>query len=191
MSTRKTLEQHLKLKCLCFSNYANPYNALNCGIHTYNINDVGKGAGGDNSANVTVTLTYTAVVATDVTCTTAEKQMTLNILSTVHDNAWGPNMRARIWRGDYPSAVSVEDGVGDVYLLYLRDYGIELRYFGTLSEAEMCALETIHTDAPYEIKVEPEALFQCLEGDIGNNEMRKHVYIAMNTMPPIKITAVN
>lgn len=191
LSVKKVLEAHLKCNNMRFSNYSDRSVALNCTINAWNINDVGKGVDGDNSANVTVSITYTAVIATIATAKptveTATKQMTLNILSTINDNKWGPIMKARVWKNDYPSAVGIEEVTGNVYLVYLREYGIEFSYFAKLSDGELMILETLHTDAPYEIKVDADVLFQCLEGDVGNNELRKNVIIVLNCLPPIQI----
>lgn len=182
----KALSTCLKSKCICISDYKQSFAALNCAVNTWNINNAGKGADGDNSANVTVTLTYTAIVTADDGFNTAEKQMTLHVLSSIADNNWGPVMRARVWRGDYPSAVGVED-TGEVYLLYLRDYGLELRYFSQLTQNEIDALDALHLDAPYEICVNADTLFKALEGDVGNEAMRDNVYIRLNSNVPMNI----
>lgn len=182
----KALSTCLKTKCVCISDYKKSFAALNCAVNTWNINNAGKGAGGDNSSNITLTLTYTAVVAADDGCATADKQMTLNVLSAAADDKWGPVMRARVWRGDYPSAVGIED-TGEVYLLYLREYGLELRYFSQLAQNELEALENIHLDAPYELCVTPDILFKVLEGDVGNEAMRENVYVRLNGSVPMNI----
>lgn len=189
MSVKQVLTAHLKSKTIYFSNYKDRGFALNCAVTSFDINDAGKGVQGDNSSNVTVNISYTAVVAADKECVTADKTMTINILSNINDYKWGPIMRARVWRNDYPSAVGIEDVTGMVYLVYLREFGIEFCGFAKLDDGAMAALETLHRDAPYEIKVRPETLFDCLEGDIGNKALRDNVYIAFNCMPPLNVYA--
>ena len=186
-SAEKALSNCIKsTKCVCISDYKQSYTALNCAITTWNINNAGKGACGDNSANMTLTLTYTAVVASDETCQTADKQMTLNILSPIADDKWGPVMRARVWRNVYPAAVGVET-TGEVYFVYLRDVGLELRYFAQLTDSELANLESVKLDAPYEICVDPDTLFKVIEGDVGNEEMRKNIYINFNSTVNMKV----
>lgn len=186
-SAEKALSNCIKnTKCVCISDYKQTSTVLNCAITSWNISNAGKGAIGDNSANITLTLTYTAVVASDDGCQTADKQMTLNILSPVADYKWGPIMRARVWKSVYPAAVGVET-TGEVYLVYLRDYGLELCYFGQLTDGELANLETVKLDAPYEICVDAETLFKVLEGDVGNEEMRENVYINFNSVVNMKV----
>lgn len=186
-SAEKVLSNCIKsTKCVCISDYKQTYAKLNCAILQWNINNAGKGLEGDNSANMTLTLAYTAVVTADEGCQTANKQMTLNILSPIADDKWGPIMRARVWKNNYPAAVGIET-TGEVYFVYLHDYGLELCYFAQLTESELSNLETIKLDAPYEISIAPDTLFKVIEGDVGNEEMRKNIYVQFNCAVNMKV----
>lgn len=190
-SARCEIERSLRDRRLGFTSYIYPQNMLNCDCTAYEISNVGKGVDGNNEASFTLTLQYTAIDVFDGECKCAQKNMVLNVLSTVGDNAWHMNNITKVWQADYPSAVAVEDSTGEVYFLFLRAWGLELRYFATIPAMKLDALETLHFDRPYRIKLNESVMFDFIEGDIGLIGLRKGVEVEFNTMIPLTVTLAN
>lgn len=186
-AAKKELELYLSKEKLSLSTYGY-HQKLNCTCKKYIISNVGKGEDGDNTASFTLTLQFTAISVNGLEFQHAEREMVLNILSSAGDFAWGVNNIQKVWQGDYPASVAIDDTSGEVYFLYLRPWGIELCYFATLKPQQLEAMNTLKLDIPYSIHLNPDVMFSYIENDVGLIELRKAVEIKFNTVVPITLS---
>jgi hypothetical protein len=181
-AVKRTLEQGN----LAFSSYNS--NLRNYAIlRNFNICNVGR----DNSdaSNMTLSLDYTITLPDDNGCLmTYEKSRQINLLCTLGDCDWTHNMIDYVWNGDYPSTIGIDINTGDVFLVYLRNTCLELRYFSVLDNNQLSRFdEDVNLSRPFKLKVDERALFLVLDGCEGYNHLKENVYIEFNSIPPMRV----
>lgn len=185
-SAYSTLKRTLEQGNLAFSPYNS--NLRNFAIlRNFDICNVGRN--NDDSSNITLNLDYTITLPDENGClNTFEKSRQLNLLCTLGDCEWTHNMIDYVWNGDYPSTVAVDTNTGDVFLVYLRNTCLELRYFSVLDANQLARFEEdINLARPFKIKVHERALFLVLDGAEGYNHLKENVYIEFNSVPPMQV----
>lgn len=157
-----------------------------CSVKHYEICNVGRNA--EDDANLTLNLTYTIAEADDTgILRTFDKTRTLNLLTTAGDIYWTHNMIAKVWDGEYPSTVGYDIASGEVFLVYIRSWGIDLKYFATLSPEALESFDNLNLSRPYKIYIKPDAMFKFIDGCEGTNHLKENLYISFDCMHPIDL----
>ena len=106
------------------------------------------------------------------------RNQTLTVLNTKGDPIWPFMMVAKVWNGEYPAAVAINEETGVVYFVYLLQNALGLTEFSVLKDNELNAVkETINDTAPYRIRVDEDAMFSVLAEEEGNKILHEMVYI--------------
>lgn len=106
------------------------------------------------------------------------RNQTLTILATKGDPIWPYIMTCKVWNGEYPSAVAVNEDTGVVYLVYLLQNALGLTEFSVLKDNQLEAFrESINDLEPYKIKVDEDAMFKVLAEEEGNRVLHEMVYV--------------
>ena len=101
---------------------------------------------------------------------TLNKTQVLTILTTKGDPIWPYIMTVKVWNGEYPSAVALNEETGVVYLLYLRMGSLGLTEFALLQDNQLeCIKESLNEVSPYRIKLDENSMFKVL-GEIEGNK---------------------
>ena len=101
---------------------------------------------------------------------TLNKTQVLTILTTKGDPIWRYIMTVKVWTGEYPSAVAINEETGVVYLLYLRMGSLGLTEFALLQDNQLeCIKESLNEVSPYRIKLDENSMFKVL-GEIEGNK---------------------
>lgn len=101
---------------------------------------------------------------------TLNKTQVLTILTTKGDPIWPYIMTVKVWNGEYPSAVAINEETGVVYLLYLRMGSLGLTEFALLQDNQLeCIKESLNEVSPYRIKLDENSMFKVL-GEIEGNK---------------------
>ena len=109
---------------------------------------------------------------------TLNKTQTLRVLTTKGDTLWPYLMITKVWDGEYPSGVAINEETGVVYLLYLRMNALSLVEFALLRENEKEAIkENLNEVQPYRIRLDEDAMFNVLAEIEGNRHLHEKVCI--------------
>ena len=109
---------------------------------------------------------------------TLNRTQVLRVLNTKGDSIWPYLMVAKVWNGEYPSGVAVNEDTGVVYLLYLRTGSLLLVEFALLKDNEKEAIkEALNEVTPYRIKLDEGAMFDVLAEIEGYRHLHEKVYI--------------
>lgn len=105
----------------------------------------------------------------------------LHVLSAAGVKEWGVSLTHALWGGDFPSTVAVDIDRGDVFFFNIRLQVLELIRCGTMSQDHLTLfLEDIDYVEPYNITIDPDALFQYVAGGEGYNHLKRNILIEFN-----------
>lgn len=109
---------------------------------------------------------------------TLNKTQELTILNTKGDPVWPYLMTTKVWDGDYPSAVAINEETGVVYLLYLRMGSLGLTEFALLKDNQLeCIKESLNEVSPYRIRLDEDAMFKVLGEIEGTRCLHETLFI--------------
>ena len=109
---------------------------------------------------------------------TLNKTQVLTVLNTRGDPIWPYIMTAKVWNGEYPSAVAINEETGVVYLLYLGISSLGLTEFAVLKENQLeCVKESLNEVSPYRIKLDEDSMFKVLGEIEGNRCLHETLFI--------------
>lgn len=159
-------------------------------IKDYNICNVGKGKGADDSANMSLVISYT-MVEIDSTgfCSNCDKTCSIDLYSNIGDTEWTKSMKLKIFEDNYPSTIGVDKDTATLYFVFIQPWGIELKAFATLPDEDFEALEDINVRAPYRIKIDPDAMFMYIDGSEGTSHLRQNLMVEFDCGRPILVRA--
>ena len=107
--------------------------------------------------------------------------LNLVVLNSEGDTKWTSRMRSRVWAGQYPDTVALDRETGEIYLVFLTNWGIELRHFGKMQLNDLEGLLlTINENAPFFIYIAAHAMFNVIDGAEGYNHLLSNLYIQFN-----------
>lgn len=107
--------------------------------------------------------------------------MELLILNSEGDTRWTPRMKANVWANKYPATVAIDINTGEVYLLFLQSWGIELRHFAKMPLGDLTGfMMTLNPVEPFYIYIYADAMFSVLDGAEGYNHLLDNLYIQFN-----------
>ena len=99
-------------------------------------------------------------------------------MNTKGDSIWPYLMVVKVWNGEYPSGVAVNEDTGVVYLLYLKMGSLLLVEFALLKDNEKEAIkEALNEVTPYRIKLDEDAMFNVLAEIEGYRHLHEKVFI--------------
>lgn len=109
---------------------------------------------------------------------TLNKTQELRVLNTKGDEVWPYLMVTKVWDGEYPSTVVVNEETGVVYLMYLGMTSLNLVEFALLKDNQLEAIrESLNEVTPYKIRLDEEAMFKVLSEIEGNRYLHDKVFI--------------
>lgn len=107
-----------------------------------------------------------------------KRTQTLKVLTTKGDKIWPYNIVIKIWDGNYPSGVAVNEETGQIYFLNLRMSGLELVSFAKFTAEELEAFkEDLNEVAPYRIILNEDAMFNYISEYEGNRHLKETLNI--------------
>lgn len=143
------------------------------------------GSEDNDKSNIELYLQFREYTLTDTENQPLEPKLrclNLLLLNPSADTKWTLNMITRVWKNQYPDHVAIDESTGEVYLLFISKWGIELKHFARLNPVELqSVLENIDENNPYYIYILATAMFDVLDGSEGNNHLRKNLYISFKT----------
>lgn len=155
-----------------------------CSLKNYEVCNLGRDP--DDDANLTLSLRYSITEPDELgVLVHCDKERTINLLSTVGDIYWTPNMILKVFDGEYPSTVGYDTASGEVFLVYIMSSGMVFRYFATLSPEHLSAFEDLNRTKPYKIDIEPRAMFRVLDGAEGTNHLKQNLFIEFDCIHPV------
>lgn len=94
-----------------------------------------------------------------------------------------------LWGGKgKPHTVAIDENNGDIYLVYLNDWGMYLQMFERLTEVQKdLVLSEVDEENPFEFGVHKEALYKFIAREEGWRYMRESLYIQFNTINPLTV----
>ena len=109
---------------------------------------------------------------------TLNKTQVLTILNTKGDIVWPYLMVTKVWNGEYPSTVAINEETGVVYLVFLRMGSLGLTEFALLKKNELeCIKDSLNESEPYRIRLDEEAMFKVLGEIEGNRCLYETLFI--------------
>lgn len=157
-----------------------------CSLKHFEICNVGRNP--DDDSNMTVNLNY---VITEVDESKLVRQFDkarqLNFLCTMGDTEWTYNMIVKVWDGNYPSTIAYDTTSGEIFLAYIQPWGLELKYFATLTKEQFTALADLNLKYPFKIAIRPAAMFKVIDGSEGTNYLKSNLYISLDCIQPIEV----
>ena len=183
------LQQSLSSRNLISIGVFNSQLSNPCVLKHFNVVNVGRAP--DDDANVTLNVTYTITEPDDKgVLNSYDKDRTLNLLSTTGDIYWTPNMIMKVFDDEYPSTIGYDINTGEVFLVYIRAWGVEFRYFATLTQEQLNAFDDLNLERPYFIYIKQDAMFKVLDGAEGTNYLKKNLYIQFDCVHPVVLNVV-
>ena len=140
-------------------------------------------------ANISVYLQFREVTITDEGEYKQNVKGThLIILNPEADNKWTKRMRLQVWDDRYPDSIAIDRDTGEVFLLFLDAWGVELRHFAKIKLSDLEALLlTLDETAPFYIFVDDDAMFMVLDGSEGWNHLLDNLYISLKGSRRLKL----
>lgn len=109
---------------------------------------------------------------------TLNKTQNLTVLNTKGDPIWPYFMTTKVWDGEYPSAVAINEETGVVYLVYLRMGSLGLTEFALLKDNQLeCIKESLNEVAPYRIRLDEDSMFKVLGEIEGTRCLHETLFI--------------
>ncbi|MNV96140.1 hypothetical protein D3C71_1911080 [compost metagenome] len=94
-----------------------------------------------------------------------------------------------IFEGDFPSCVAVDISTGEVFLVSIRGERFTLVEFGCLNVEQLRAfLNDLNDKSPYNLGINPEAMYDYIDGSEGLNYLKKNVFVQFNCLVPILVS---
>lgn len=175
IDAKQTIEESLEGNKLIIGKYGSLLANL-CDVIHYHVQDVENKEG---LGNLTLLLTYKVRIINKYNkFEEVKKSQTLKVLTTKGDKIWPYSIVIKVWEGNYPSGVAVNEETGQIYLLNLRMSGLELVSFSTFTEEELAAFkEDLNEVAPYRITLNEDAMFDYIAGLEGNRHLKETLSI--------------
>ena len=172
---KQALEDSLENKKLVLSKYNSSLVNM-CEVTYFHIDDVEDV---EATGSLKLTLRYKERIITKYDkFETLNKTQVLTVLSTKGDPIWPYLMTTKVWNGEYPSAVAINEETGVVYLLYLRMGSLGLTEFALLKENQLeCIKESLNEVAPYRIRLDEESMFKVLGEIEGTRCLHETLFI--------------
>ena len=172
---KQAIEDSLENKKLVLSKYNSSLVNM-CEVTYFHIDDVEDV---DATGSLKLTIRYKERIITKYDkFETLNKTQVLTVLSTKGDPIWPYLMTTKVWNGEYPSAVAINDETGVVYLLYLRMGSLGLTEFALLKENQLeCIKESLNEVAPYRIRLDEESMFKVLGEIEGTRCLHETLFI--------------
>ena len=172
---KQAIEDSLENKKLVLSKYNSSLVNM-CEVTYFHIDDVEDV---EATGSLKLTLRYKERIITKYDkFETLNKTQVLTVLSTKGDPIWPYLMTTKVWNGEYPSAVAINDETGVVYLLYLRMGSLGLTEFALLKENQLeCIKESLNEVAPYRIRLDEESMFKVLGEIEGTRCLHETLFI--------------
>lgn len=151
-----------------------------------NVNIDTEGKSDEDYANFDVTISYLLKGLLsdddkDITAELSQGSLTLRFLSNIADKAWTYSMKEKVWNHLYPDSVALDMTSGEVYFVSITDNGLYLNFFGRMSELELDMFKEESNEAePYQITIEPHAMFMVIDGSEGINHLRDNLCVEFN-----------
>ncbi len=172
---KQAIEDSLENKKLVLSKYNSSLVNM-CEVTYFHIDDVEDV---EATGSLKLTLRYKERIITKYDkFETLNKTQVLTVLSTKGDPIWPYLMTTKVWNGEYPSAVAINEETGVVYLLYLRMGSLGLTEFALLKENQLeCIKESLNEVAPYRIRLDEESMFKVLGEIEGTRCLHETLFI--------------
>lgn len=157
-----------------------------CDVTHYHIEEVEDEEG---YSNMDILLTYKIrSLSTENGPQLLEKTRKLRVLTAQGDNSWTYRMIDKIWEGDYPSTVAVDMASGEVFLFGIKMNRIELIEFGQFDQLQFESFKLDVSDRePFSIKIDPNAMFEYIDGAEGINHLQRNIIVEFNCGLPIQV----
>lgn len=172
---KQSIEDCLEGRRLILSKYNSSMQNL-CEVTHYNIKEEEDE---EKIGDIELLISYKERIITKYdSFETLNKTQTLRILNTKGDAVWPYLMVTKVWNGEYPSCVAINEETGVVYLVYLRLNALSLVEFALLKDNEKEAIkESLNEVMPYRIRLDEDAMFNVLAEIEGNRFLHEKVYI--------------
>ena len=172
---KQAIEDSLENKKLVLSKYNSSLMNM-CEVTYFHIDDVEDV---EATGSLKLTLRYKERIITKYDkFETLNKTQVLTVLSTKGDPIWPYLMTTKVWNGEYPSAVAINEETGVVYLLYLRMGSLGLTEFALLKENQLeCIKESLNEVSPYRIRLDEESMFKVLGEIEGTRCLHETLFI--------------
>ncbi len=172
---KQSIEDSLENRRLILSRYNSSLVNM-CEVTHFHISDVEDN---ESVGSIHLLISYKERVITKYEkFETLNKTQELTILSTKGDPIWPFIMTTKVWNGEYPSAVAINEETGVVYLLYLRMGSLGLTEFALLKDNQLeCIRESLNEVMPYRIKLDEDAMFKVLGEIEGNRCLHETLFI--------------
>ena len=175
---RQSIEESLKNHKLVLSKYNSSLVNL-CEVTRFSVEDESQP---EKIGTLRLSLTYKERIITKYDkFETRFMTQNLLVLNTKGDATWPYLMIAKVWEGDYPSTVAVNEETGVVYLMYLELNSVKLVEFAQLKENQLEEVkESLNDITPYRIRLDEDAMFKVLGEVEGNKCLQNTLYIEFN-----------
>lgn len=136
----------------------------------------------EDYGNLEIRLAYSQRVITDKGVEWIPNTRNLFLLSSNGDTEWTYNMKQKLWDGDYPYAVAIDEVTGEIFFVHIALDGFILKLFGREEGIYKVLTETqvLSAKEPYQIKIKPEAMFAYIDGTEGTNHLKDSIFIELN-----------
>ncbi len=163
---------------LVLGKYGSLYANL-CDVTHYHIQDLKNKEG---LANLTLLITYKERVINKYDkFEEIKKTQKLKVLTTKGDRIWPYSMVIKVWDGNYPSGVAVNEETGQIYFLNLRMSGLELVSFAKFTTEELEAFkEELNEIAPYKIVLDEDTMFDFIAELEGNRALKSTLTVVFD-----------
>lgn len=188
IDARQSIEESLKASSrLSFKTFGSLFSIL-CDVLHHHIEEVEDP---ESYSNLQLTLTYRMNIFTETgTPSLIEKTRKLRVLTAIGDTAWTYRMIDRLWEGDYPSTVAVDLETGDIFFFNIKLNRLELIEFSRFTEQEFDTfLLEVHDREPFKICLDPNAMFDFIDGAEGINHLKRGIQVEFNCALPIRVSA--
>ena len=109
---------------------------------------------------------------------TFNKTQVLTVLNTKGDSVWPYIMTTKVWNGEYPSGVAINEETGIVYFIYLGIDSLGLTEFAMLKDNQLeCIKESLNDVTPYRIRLDENSMFDVLSELEGNRCLYETLFI--------------
>ena len=172
---KQAIEDSLENKKLVLSQYNSSLVNM-CDVTHYHIEEQSDS---EHIGSIKLLITYKERLITKYDkFETLNKTQNLTILTSKGDPIWPYIMITKVWNGEYPSAVAINEETGVVYFVYLRIGSLGLTEFGMLKDNQLeCIQESLNESSPYRIRLDEDAMFQVLGEIEGFRCLHETVYI--------------
>lgn len=130
--------------------------------------------------NMEIQLSYTQKIDTGSGIEWVPNTRTLFMLNNIGDYKWTYNMREKLWDGEYPYTVAIDEVTGEVFFIHIIMGGLVLKLFGREEGLYERIKGYIDEREPYKIKIDEDAMFSVIDGAEGYNHLKDNIYIQLN-----------